>query len=69
MLSRSILIYINVSKTQLVNNIKDAGIFIQVIEKYLKDRNPQLSLDFIISLIDFSYLNPFKMYNGILQSP
>lgn len=35
----------NISKTQLINDIKDAGAFIQVIEKYLKDRNPQLSLD------------------------
>ena len=35
----------NISKTQLISDIKDAGIFIQVIEKYLKDRNPQLSLD------------------------
>ena len=35
----------NISKTQLMNDIKDAGIFIKVVEKYLKDRNPQLSLD------------------------
>ena len=35
----------NISKTQLISDIKDAGTFIQVIEKYLKDRNPQLSLD------------------------
>jgi uncharacterized protein (UPF0332 family) len=35
----------NISKTQLMNDIKDAGTFIQVIEKYLKDKNPQLSLD------------------------
>jgi len=35
----------NISKTQLINDIKDAGIFIKVVEKYLRDRNPQLSLD------------------------
>jgi len=35
----------NVSKTQLINDIKDANTFIQVIEKYLKGKNPQLSLD------------------------
>ena len=35
----------NISKTQLINDIKDAGTFIKIIEKYLKDRNPQLSLD------------------------
>ena len=35
----------NVSKTQLLSDIKDASTFIQVIEKYLKDKNPQLSLD------------------------
>jgi len=35
----------NISKTQVISDIKDAGTFIQVIEKYLKDRNPQLSLD------------------------
>jgi len=35
----------NISKTQLVSDIKDADAFIQVIEKYLKDRNPQLSLN------------------------
>jgi uncharacterized protein (UPF0332 family) len=35
----------NISKTQLINDIEDAGIFIKVVEKYLKDRNPQLSLD------------------------
>jgi len=35
----------NISKTQLMNDIKDAGIFIKVVEKYLKDRNPQLSLN------------------------
>ena len=35
----------NVSKTQLLSDIKDAGTFIQVIEKYIKDKNPKLSLD------------------------
>jgi len=35
----------NISKTQLINDIKDASTFIKIIEKYLKDRNPQLSLD------------------------
>ena len=35
----------NISKTQLISDIKDASTFIQVIEKYLKDKNPQLSLD------------------------
>jgi len=35
----------NVSKTQLNNNIRDAEKFIKIIEKYLKDKDPQLSLD------------------------
>ncbi len=35
----------NISKTQLMNDIKDAKEFIKIIEKYLKDKNPQLSLD------------------------
>ena len=35
----------NITKTQLKNNIKDAEKFVEIIEKYLKDRDPQLSLD------------------------
>ena len=35
----------NITKTQLKNNIKDAGKFIEIIEKYLKEKDPQLSLD------------------------
>ncbi len=34
----------NISKTQLMNDIKDVKEFIKIIEKYLKDKNPQLSL-------------------------
>jgi uncharacterized protein (UPF0332 family) len=35
----------NISKTQLKNNIKDAEKFVNIIEKYLRDKDPQLSLD------------------------
>jgi uncharacterized protein (UPF0332 family) len=35
----------NISITQLTEDIKDAKKFIKIIEKYLKDKNPQLSLD------------------------
>jgi uncharacterized protein (UPF0332 family) len=35
----------NISKTQLDNDIKDAEKFVKIIEKYLKDKDPQLSFD------------------------
>ncbi len=35
----------NISITKLVDDIKDAKKFIKIIEKYLKDKNPQFSLD------------------------
>ena len=35
----------NISKIQLNNDIKDAENFVKIIESYLKERNPQLSLD------------------------